>query len=433
MPVNVPGTNTFPANVSVPVDGDPPTGAVLGQPSRDLADRTIWLRNQVQAVAGDGTSTATGSATWSTVSVPTDGGVNTSLSTNALIPLVNRTTYLRNNTLGDASFSYVGTSGFAANIPTWTLGGSPTTLSVPLRSLADRTQYLLSRVGNTSSNYAGSSASFAANVAVPMVGAADTVTIGPALKTLADRTAYLKALIDALNLVATKPQVNEYTTAGTYTWTKPAKADPNGWTEIICVGGGEAGENSNVSIPVAGAGGRAGKVVRARYKTSSLPSALHIVVGRRGERVLTPPDIAPTPSTVRETNSSGAIIVFAAAPGAASVIQPGDVGDFTLGGAAGAPSGLPLAGGYGRPSSYGQGGANGNSGSTVNNGGDGGLGYGAGGGGAGGSPTVVGGGGGGGYGSVALAAKGNGSSSAFNLGGAGAQGYVQISCDVIAI
>lgn len=526
MPVNVPGNNTYPANVSVPIDGDAPTGAILGQPSRDLADRTTWLRAQLTAGVGDGTSSYSGSATWATVNVPTDGGVNTSLTTNALIPIVNRTTWLRDNTVGDGSTAYAGMSTWSTvhvrtiggvatassapivaltnrtvyvrnatigdgtivnyagadtypvNIISWTLSGAssllstslcaladratylrnrlgdsvanyagssasyPANVSVPqisggdttittpgLKHLADRTAYLRACVGNGVANYAGSSASYPANVSVPQISGVDTAVTSPGVKNLADRTAWLKAAVDALGLSATKPHVTEYTTAGTATWTKPAKADPDGWTEIIAVGGGEPGE-SRGAAPAGGAGGRAGKVARARYKTSSLPAALYVSVGAGGQRNASGagPDISAGPSAVRETNSSGAILAFGASPFVLTPnIAPTDGGDYAAGGAGNAPSAIV---GDGRPSAYGSGGGYGNS-PSADNGGFGGRGYGAGGGGAGGSGR--GGGGGGGYGSVQLATRGEPATSPAGVGGSGANGYVQISCDVLAV
>lgn len=63
MPIDVPGADTFPANVQVPADADPADGASVRTPLGQLADRTRYLKSEIDRVAGY-VGGADGSSEW---------------------------------------------------------------------------------------------------------------------------------------------------------------------------------------------------------------------------------------------------------------------------------------------------------------------------------------------------------------------------------
>lgn len=248
-------------------------------------------------------------------------------------------------------------------------------------------------------------------VAAPNDPVASALTTLP-IKQSADNLALLKAS-------AVASELQEFTTAGSHTWTKPANAKANGWTDITLVGGGEGGGNGSTN---GGDGGASGSVRHARVKTSSLPSSFSVVVGAGGDNSPSDVDAGHTYVTI-----SGVIAFFAHCGGASANPLPfpgsANLTDAAFNGAEGGTGGVGAApGGNGKASGYG---SNGVGGAAANPGTKG-RGYGAGGGGSAGS-SGGGGGGGGGYGWQSLAGDGAA------YGGVGAVGYALIHTEVEAV
>ena len=83
-------------------------------------------------------------------------------------------------------------------------------------------------------------------------------------------------------LVAPKPDVQTFTSAGSTTWTKPAGCT-RVYIEVIGAGGGGgSGQKGSASREEGGAGGGGGAMTRGVYDANALPSTLTIAVGAGG-------------------------------------------------------------------------------------------------------------------------------------------------------
>ena len=93
----------------------------------------------------------------------------------------------------------------------------------------------------------------------------------------------IDGLTDALGAKAAQAQVDVYSTAGTFTWTKPANAKLVNVVVISAGGGGGSGRKAGVSSQASGGGGGGGGSYSARDITASiLGSTETVVVGSGG-------------------------------------------------------------------------------------------------------------------------------------------------------
>ena len=93
----------------------------------------------------------------------------------------------------------------------------------------------------------------------------------------------IDGLTDALAAKAAQAQVDVYSTAGTFTWTKPANAKLVNVVVISAGGGGGSGRKAGVSSQASGGGGGGGGSYSARDITASiLGSTETVVVGSGG-------------------------------------------------------------------------------------------------------------------------------------------------------
>ena len=270
-------------------------------------------------------------------------------------------------------------------------------------------------------------------------------------------------------------QSDEYTAAGSYTWTKPAGKTH---CRVVVVGGGGGGGRGNYqsSGPGGGAGG-GGCGVCAVWEglLTSLGATVAVVVGSGGAggysgyadglaggvssfgtHIYAPGGLGAVGGLSSLVGTAGAQCVYGGGGGGGggtSGTSAGGAGGTGapyplngVAGATGASGGSNLAGnggaGAGRNTAGGSGAGSSGAGATVNGtggaGGGGGTGYGAGGGGGGGAyySTTRGGGGGGGAAGhhasssdpTATAGSTGGNTPTGGDGGAGAQGYVLITC-----
>jgi hypothetical protein len=240
-----------------------------------------------------------------------------------------------------------------------------------------------------------------------------------------------------------KTQVDQYTSAGVYTWTKPTGAIA---VQIVAIGGGGAGGAGIVSTAAGGGGGGGGGCAIVYLNPASLGATLQVTVGTGGIGGST--KAAAGDSTIVDNGTGGSgKTILTAGHGVIGI----DASSNSGGGGGGGGSGIGLTvAANGNPGTQGSGqvGAGGGTGATTGaiggaadqGGGGGGGGKNATGGAAGGTSVCGGGGGGGGASTGTAGAGGVGgqgaaggtsqggsatSTNIFTLGGSGGAGGAQ--------
>ena len=113
-------------------------------------------------------------------------------------------------------------------------------------------------------------------------------------------------------IVAPKPNVQMFQTAGSTTWTKPPGCT-RVYIEVIGGGGGGSGGNAESGASASGGGGGGGAMARGVYSAESLPASLTVVVaavanGGSGAASATNAGAAGSAGNYSEVTGSGFIL-----------------------------------------------------------------------------------------------------------------------------
>lgn len=282
------------------------------------------------------------------------------------------------------------------------------------------------------------------------------------VKVSPDGTTFFDAIVidratGAVNTPLTGPDIQVYSTAGSFTWTKPAWANANSIVEVQLLGGGGGGASGRRgaagTVRCGGGGGASGTYTSFKLKAGELAATVAVTVGAGGAggAAVAVDTTNGNTGTAGGTSTFGTLRAVGGAAGNGGTASSGAGGaaaglnaPFTLAAlAGGAASTTGLAGTAGGTGAFAAGGAGGgiSSANAVANGGTGGISTSAfstlvgaagtagaaGGNGGNGSPAVFafavtsGSGGGGGASSI-TAAAGNGGNGANGGGGGGGGG-----------